>query len=573
MSLSIGHKIVVPYVVLVVFTGVIGSAVVMADLTATTTTAFDGSLLRAASQAAGHLALLEGDRVAEERAAANSIGVPEAVLAGKADVLTALLAPLVANAQPEKPVLRMLDASGREIDVIGQAAPSGRVPPAAEVTAFASEPAVRSVLAGATDQFGDKYFFERLEPGGPFFYWAGPVVRNGQVVGAALVGQSLADIASNIRGSGSGDLAFYRPDGKILESTLSGFPSLTPAVVASITPDHPLRLTSRVNGHTMGVLVTPMMMRSRPVGFLGAAINADQLQDSLDSVRAILAVLFGLLALLAIAVGMLLAGRITSPVSRLVAAMRAVAAGDLRRRAGPAGTDEIGWLTTAFNEMAAGLEEKTLALEATCFSSLAALARAIDARDPYTFEHSARVAEISAEIAQDMSLSAIEQAMLRRSGVLHDVGKIGIEDRILTKQGPLTDEEWVTIRRHPAIGHDMLKDVAFLRASLDGIRHHHERWDGEGYPDGLQGEAIPLQARIVSVADTLDAMTSDRAYRKGFSFDFAVRTIVNGAGSQFDPVVVKAMQERVDVIEALIKRSRSAPMPHAGDIHWRDEAA
>jgi HD-GYP domain-containing protein (c-di-GMP phosphodiesterase class II) len=177
------------------------------------------------------------------------------------------------------------------------------------------------------------------------------------------------------------------------------------------------------------------------------------------------------------------------------------------------------------------------------------------------------VAAIGLEIAAAMDLPADELIALRRSGLLHDIGKLGVEDHILRKPGPLNDQEWESIRRHPVIGYDMLKDVPFLAPSLAGVRHHHERWDGDGYPDRLEGEAIPLAVRILCVADAFDAITSDRPYRTSFSFQFALQTILQGAGSQFDPAVVKAFQSRADRIIALLKGMGKAPAPHAADIH------
>jgi putative nucleotidyltransferase with HDIG domain len=232
--------------------------------------------------------------------------------------------------------------------------------------------------------------------------------------------------------------------------------------------------------------------------------------------------------------------------------MRLVAASDLSHR-GPGGPgDEIGYLTTSFSEMTASLEEKTKALEMTSFASIEALARAIDARDPYTYGHSARVAQLSFEIADEMGLPPDELSALSRASLLHDIGKIGVEDRVLRKPGPLDKRETAAMREHPVIGYEMLKGLHFLESSLEGVRHHHEHWDGSGYPDGVAGEDIPLAVRILTVADALDALTSDRPYRMAMSFSAAVRTIEAGARKQFDPVVISALRSRSGAIAALL---------------------
>jgi putative nucleotidyltransferase with HDIG domain len=207
--------------------------------------------------------------------------------------------------------------------------------------------------------------------------------------------------------------------------------------------------------------------------------------------------------------------------------------------------------------MTAGLQEKTQALEDTYFAAIEALARAIDARDPYTYGHSARVAAISLQIADELGYPLEKREGLRRAALLHDIGKIGIADHILRKAGALNYVEAEEMREHPVIGHQMLKDVPFLHSSLSGIRHHHERWDGTGYPDTLGGETIPLQVRILSVADVFDALTSDRPYRQAMSVAEATEVITHEAGRQFDPVVVAAFKARTDGIVAILTQQRT----------------
>jgi len=135
---------------------------------------------------------------------------------------------------------------------------------------------------------------------------------------------------------------------------------------------------------------------------------------------------------------------------------------------------------------------------------------------------------------------------MQRGSLLHDVGKIGVSDAILLKPGKLTDEEWVSMKRHPEIGYNMLRQVKFLEGAADLILHHHERWDGKGYPKGLAAGDIPLGARIFNVVDTFDSMTSDRPYRKALSTLDALNEILKFRGSQFDPTVVEAFLDIYD---------------------------
>jgi HD-GYP domain-containing protein (c-di-GMP phosphodiesterase class II) len=172
--------------------------------------------------------------------------------------------------------------------------------------------------------------------------------------------------------------------------------------------------------------------------------------------------------------------------------------------------------------------------------TIAALARAVEARDHYTGAHVERVRRHSMSVARCLGLDATALRHLDFGALLHDVGKIGVPDAVLGKDGPLDAVEWDLMRQHPVIGREVLAGIGFLAPALDAVAYHHERWDGRGYPDGLAGNAIPLLGRIVGVVDAYDAMTSDRPYRAGMPAADALAEIERGRGRQFDPVVVDA---------------------------------
>ncbi|MFN4033097.1 MAG: HD domain-containing phosphohydrolase [Fimbriimonadales bacterium] len=176
-------------------------------------------------------------------------------------------------------------------------------------------------------------------------------------------------------------------------------------------------------------------------------------------------------------------------------------------------------------------------------ATLDALLAALDTRDTETEGHSERVAAYTMAMARRLNLSPSELSDIERGALLHDIGKIGVPDSILYKPEPLTPEEWEIMRQHPVIGYRMCMKVDALRPAAPIVLHHHERWDGQGYPYGLAGEAIPLGARIFAIADTLDAMTSDRPYRQAQSFAEAREEIVRCSGTQFDPEMVKLFLE------------------------------
>jgi HD-GYP domain-containing protein (c-di-GMP phosphodiesterase class II) len=179
-------------------------------------------------------------------------------------------------------------------------------------------------------------------------------------------------------------------------------------------------------------------------------------------------------------------------------------------------------------------------LQRLYMNTISALTEAIDARDHYTKSHSEHVTEFALAIAEEMDLDEHTKRIIEDAARLHDIGKIGIHDYILLKPGRLTPEEWEEIKLHSLTGERILEPLTFLNGTISIIRSHHERYDGKGYPDGLKGEEIPLGARILAVADSYDAMTSERPYRKALSKEEAKKELIDNKGKQFDPEVVDA---------------------------------
>jgi len=179
-------------------------------------------------------------------------------------------------------------------------------------------------------------------------------------------------------------------------------------------------------------------------------------------------------------------------------------------------------------------------IEKSSLNTLEVLAEALDARDHYTSGHSKRVTDFSVQIAEIMKLPHKEIEVIKQAGLLHDIGKIGIRDEILLKPGKLTKDEYELIKQHPLKGYKMLKGLSFLENALDCILYHHEEFNGTGYPEGLKGEDIPIGARIIHVADTVDAMTTERPYRKALTLETAIDELRKFKGVLFDPFVVEA---------------------------------
>jgi putative nucleotidyltransferase with HDIG domain len=194
-------------------------------------------------------------------------------------------------------------------------------------------------------------------------------------------------------------------------------------------------------------------------------------------------------------------------------------------------------------------------LEQAYEASLIMLANAIELRDHYTRGHVERVRNHAVAIAQELDWPESQMNHLAYGSILHDIGKIHIMESVLSKPGPLDEAEWEEMKKHPIIGAEMVKNISYLQPAIPIIRHHHERWDGSGYPDNMKGERIPLEARIVAVADSLDAMITSRTYRVALTPDEAYEEILRSSGSHFDPFVVEAFQHAWLPIRAEITTS------------------
>jgi len=268
----------------------------------------------------------------------------------------------------------------------------------------------------------------------------------------------------------------------------------------------------------------------------------------------------------ALLLGLLSARRLSRPITQLARSTRAVSEGQYGVNVEVAGTAELADLSENFNRMSESIRDAIENLKRAArenhelfINSIRALAAAIDAKDPYTRGHSERVARYSSLVAREMGLSSEDVRRVRLSALLHDVGKIGIDDRILLKPTALTEEEFEIMKSHPVKGAAIMEAIPQLKDVIPGMKHHHERWEGGGYPEGLSGEGIPLQARIVSVADTFDAMTTTRPYQRAMDIRFVFQRLRDLAGNRFDPSVVDALIRSYDKGELVPIAREEAP--------------
>jgi HD-GYP domain-containing protein (c-di-GMP phosphodiesterase class II) len=296
-----------------------------------------------------------------------------------------------------------------------------------------------------------------------------------------------------------------------------------------------------------------------------------------DGLKAIFLMASGLAIAAAGIVSIVASRSIVKPIISLVAHLKASErTGVLTQFQGPPATvQEIRELIETFGRAALAIRESQANLQSAYIEFVGSLASALDARDPYTAGHSARVSQYAVAVARAIHLDNAALHTIEMGGLLHDIGKIGISDSVLQKPGKLTAEEFALIQEHPSIGRRILAGVNGFQPYLPIVELHHENWDGTGYPRKQRGDETPLFARIVHVVDAYDAMTSNRSYRSGLGHAEAIRRLEQGAGTQFDPQIVSAFTALADAkggesASGLMNLSRALYEPHAVEMERVD---
>jgi HD-GYP domain-containing protein (c-di-GMP phosphodiesterase class II) len=455
---------------------------------------------------------------------------------------------------------RMLAEERGDLAALRVLAPNGEGPRiAAETLTAPAEAALDAAFAASRASGRPDYEFRVVAPGDrPMAALAVPVAGAGSEPALWVEGllplASLGRVFGQQAGGPDAGLFVVGADGKLLWSR-----GLTPEMQAAALKSevvagfvrHPMSFAGDYE-LTVGGKRKRFLAQVSPVEETGWGVVVQRPRAAVF--QAVDAMVFNtvLLSLLLIALALFFAlyfaRRFSQPIQRLAATSHEIAAGNFGRRVEAGGlSSELTDLADDFNLMSDHVERYVARLQQAVrinrelfIGSLRAFAAAIDAKDPYTRGHSERVASLARAVARHLSLPEEVQEKIWIGALLHDVGKIGIDDSILKKSGVLTPEEYVQVRAHPVIGADILSPIEQLRDVLPAVRWHHECWNGRGYPDGLRGEAIPLAARIVAVADTFDAVTTTRPYSGGYTGEFALETITRLAGSRFDAKIVTA---------------------------------
>ncbi len=410
----------------------------------------------------------------------------------------------------------------------------------------------------------------------PALIVARPVKSNGQIEGIVLAVVSLQKVFSLVAQNGNLEewkllhgentiffvvdgegnvvahpdeqLAFKKQDARYLKVVRDWLDSSQFIAATSTFPltrnDETLKL--------LGSYATAQLNSEQRLGVIGL-VNEDAAYLSAKTMRWRTIMISMVVALGAILGGFFFARSFSTPIERLAENARAIAKGDYSRRIELVTTNrEISELAIDFNLMGAEIQRHLQEVEASAaknrrmfLGSVKSLAAAIDGKDPYTRGHSERVMVYSQNIAELMGLPSAEVEKIRISALLHDVGKIGIEDRILRKPAALTNQEFEIMKAHPRIGGTIMEENPEMAEYIPGMSMHHETMDGRGYPLGLKGEEIPMMARIVSVADCFDAMTTNRPYQKAMTFEVAIDRINTFIGTRYDEKVVRALEQAI----------------------------
>ena len=418
--------------------------------------------------------------------------------------------------------------------------------------------AARQVALAGQESTGRMQFAASINR--PAVVLAVPVVEDNRVTGAVVGLVSLSRIVERIRTEARGDVTAFvvDTDGKVLIHSEPSIdvqhPNFSYLKIVQSFAKAPLRLTEAYvdsqGGRGVRVLGTVAPV-SQNVGVVVQKPEAEAFASVNKMTQA--TIQWGAIALtVAIIVSILFSSGIARPIRLLAERSREIASGNYKQRVDLKTRNEIGDLASNFNVMSQSIETAIEQLkkavtenQALFINSVRMLAAAIDAKDPYTRGHSERVARYSIAIGKNLHLPEKEMRNLRISALLHDVGKIGIDDRILRKPGALSDDEFEVMKGHPVKGAAIMSGVAQLIDIIPGMKYHHEKWGGGGYPDNLEGEQIPMQARIVAIADTFDAMTTNRPYQKAMELNYVVEKIKSFAGTRFDPRVVDAFVSAV----------------------------
>ena len=546
-------KITLPYLILAIGL-TIGAAYVVTRLVLISfEERFTNQLIGSGLLVSESMVRRENELVKTLRLLSHAQGIPEAIRDKDIEGLKNISLGIIANAGEE--AVEFLDSNGNLVLSVRHSQEGDPLEYSASITSkvrHSEIPFIKKVLNHERDAIGDKYSGLVREDWTNLFYVAGPVYDGaGGFSGVILVGRTLMTMVRDFFKETLAQVTLYDSNGLALESTFITKPTVSKELAATILENQDSSILKRNIGNqrTLEIsqvefaeILSPWEVRGgEDLGIIGIALQRTVVVQAFDLMEQLRIVAFiAMTILLLIAFGMNVSNIVTRPIRKLVLASSEVTQGNLSVQVEPQGKDEIALLTNSFNAMVSSLNQAKTELLEAYDKTLEGWSLALELRDSETEGHTRRVTTMTLELAQLIGVDQNEMINIRRGALLHDIGKMGIPDSILLKPGKLTQDEWIIMRKHPELAFQLLSPIRYLHPALDIPYCHHEKWDGNGYPRGLQRDEIPIAARIFAVVDVWDAMRSNRPYRQALQEDEVCQYILSAAGSHFDPLVVEA---------------------------------
>ncbi|MBN2048670.1 MAG: HD domain-containing protein [Anaerolineaceae bacterium] len=557
--LPIRYKIILPYLILSLVIAVSGALLLSRIVFDSLEGRFINQLIEVGKLAQEWMVNEEEELLSTFRLIANTQGVGEAIQARDPETLRAITYGLAVENRTE--YVHFIDASGAHVFSMAHL-PDGKVEEYQfskfSNIEFAQWSFTAQVLNQETDAQGDKFAGWRRYDDENCFFIAGPVFNaNDEFSGVLLIGETIKSMAKQAREDTLAQISFYDLKGNQLATTFFQESNVDPAIIEQVigTQDEfSIRLNETnqnrslvISGIDYEEMLAPWEIRGgKDIGVIGTSLPKTFLVVMSSSTKW-QAVFFVTLTIVLVAiVGAVLSRIITKPINDLMYAAQEAADGHLTEVEPPNSKDELAVLAKTFNHMITQIDASNQEMVKAYTDTLHGWGKALDLRDSNTEGHTMRVAQMTVQFASRIGITGNDLNAIYRGALLHDIGKIGIPDSILQKPGPLTDEEWAVMKMHPAYGRDMITSIEYLASAIDIPYHHHEQWDGNGYPLGLKEDEIPLAARLFSIVDVWDALCSDRPYRDGMSFEQVSALMRAGQGTKFDPVLLDKFMEMID---------------------------
>jgi len=544
---SIRTKIILPYLLLALAIVIAAGYMAWQVASDSIQERFVNQLIEVGKLANESMVRQEDQMLETLRLLANTSGMPAAITSQDTSTLRNLALPLAVNTQEDAVIILGIDG----ISVLSMYHRPGGLIEEYIYTQGDDQirpwPIVQLVIQRQSDERGDKFAAYHETSFGNYLFICGPVLdENQSLVGAVLVGRSTNRLVQELREETLAQITLYNTMGQTVATTFIEPPALGPLTSLGVIEGQDSNSTIRtltISDIQYSEIMGAWKVRGQNLGVIGASFSQNFLVRMGKPTWLRVVTLVFVAALLVISTGVFIANIISRPILQLEKAASAIGKGDLEVRIASTGHDEIAHLTREFNLMVERLQKSHADLVSAYDNTIEGWAKTLEARDFETLGHSHRVVDLTTKLARTMGISEDELVHVRRGAFLHDLGKLMIPDKVLQKAGPLSKEEWEIVRKHPTAAYEFLKDIEFLEKAINIPYCHHEYWDGSGYPRGLKGTEIPLEARIFTVIDQFDGIRSERPYHPARTFEEAIQILGEGRGTLYDPQVVDTFLE------------------------------